>query len=929
MNTSELKEFAQLAQAAYAHFASADFVANDPGQESVIKKLQSAPNAAFPESQAKMLTGRYEVVHQFTDGGLNGGFSATVFRDKSDPNRLILSFRGTEFNGDIGRDLLITDLRIGLDGYASPQAVPMYRYIKQLQTPPGQPVQYSEEEIRNLFYLNAGIVVDLTNAVQINKFVDFRARLLADTGIDAGQGDGKALFDAGKEIDLTGHSLGGHLAMLAQRLFPQKFDDVVTYNAAGFFPDSLLSRFGEWDEGKILRIESVGDGVSELGTRHPGSEMLVGMETRPVPANAFSANHSIANIADGLALTELLGKLDPRFTSDPRVIRPLLDSASNMPVSTYEKILDSIRVLILGKDQTATQYDDLGKLGPSRESLYSNMASLVGNAKFISLEGKLNVEILSTANVSGLVTRTKEEFGILMALQFGLPFALKGQALEDVWRTTHPDLFAMWQTDQNLPAHDDKGVRNFSDHWLTDRAMLLRADLQANIRDFNYRSNVNPLYVKGIGSNPIDFIIRGATSAEDYVVKTLPEGVAPQNRDEKYLIGFGSDGDDKGERSLTGAGGNDRFYGGDGNDELNGEQGNDYLEGNSGNDKILGGDGKDEILGGDGDDELTGNKHNDIIKGGAGNDTYKFTSGDGWDTVIDSDGQGAIVIDGITLTGGKEAQLGSKLWESEAVNGKKFQFVLITESDGTKTLHITSGTDRIYVKNYTDGKLGITLQDGTPAVPPTTGRTIVGDLAPIDFDLTTPGTQYSYDNLNNVLTNGQLEPDRADALYDSTGNDLIQAGGGSDFIGAVHGGNDRLEGGAGQDAIFGGTGDDVILGGADGDVSGGGDGNDRLYSEAEIDLSDAIEFGLSQTATGNKGDWLNGGAGEDIVVAGADNDALFGAGGRDILVGGAGEDVLNGDDDYLPISPYFFWSITEYDNTFVQTIPACEFREYF
>lgn len=107
-------------------------------------------------------------------------------------------------------------------------------------------------------------------------------------------------------------------------MFPGPFDDVVTVNAVTFYAppfafspspnklisESYLSQFGEWDNSKILRIESVGDGVSEIGTVHPGATLTVGMETQSGSLAPFTANHSNANVADGLALTELMGKLD-------------------------------------------------------------------------------------------------------------------------------------------------------------------------------------------------------------------------------------------------------------------------------------------------------------------------------------------------------------------------------------------------------------------------------------------------------------------------------------------------------------------------------------------------------------------------------------------------------------------------------------------
>ena len=95
-------------------------------------------------------------------------------------------------------------------------------------------------------------------------------------------------------------------------------------------------------------------------------------------------------------------------------------------------------------------------------------------------------------------------------------------------------------------------------------------------------------------------------------------------------------------------------------------------------------------------------------------------------------------------------------------------------------------------------------------------------------------------------------------------------------------------------------------------------------ADKETDLSTAIAQGTSQTGTGQKGDWLNGGAGDDIVVGGTGNDILFGGEGQDILVGGAGDDVIDGDDDYTATG--FDWSAADYGNPFDRYFSPIENR---
>ena len=48
--------------------------------------------------------------------------------------------------------------------------------------------------------------------------------------------NGLGLIAPGEKITVTGHSLGGHLAAMASRLFPDLVSDAYTYNAPGFDP---------------------------------------------------------------------------------------------------------------------------------------------------------------------------------------------------------------------------------------------------------------------------------------------------------------------------------------------------------------------------------------------------------------------------------------------------------------------------------------------------------------------------------------------------------------------------------------------------------------------------------------------------------------------------------------------------------------------
>ncbi|MDR1229460.1 MAG: hypothetical protein LBK55_10715 [Azoarcus sp.] len=66
--------------------------------------------------------------------------------------------------------------------------------------------------------------------------------------------------------------------------------------------------------------------------------------------------------------------------------------------------------------------------------------------------------------------------------------------------------------------------------------------------------------------------------------------------------------------------------------------------GTGGNDNALGGDGVDYLHGRAGDDVLCGDRGNDTMIGGPGNDTYVFSAGDGFDQIVDIQGDHDVLM---------------------------------------------------------------------------------------------------------------------------------------------------------------------------------------------------------------------------------------------------------------------------------------------
>lgn len=856
LSSTQLKEYAQLSQASYAYFSQSDLLGFGGKDTMIWEKLKASGKGDFTAIEAKEFTLRYELLHQYVPNGYSNGFSATLFRDKANGGRLVLAFRGTEVPADAINDLLLTDLRIGIDGYASPQALEEYRYIKRLMTASDQKVRYTAAEMQNL----KSIFMDALPTAQTSYEVSFyeqqwskyAALLVNDSGIDAGQGASQALLASGSPIDLVGHSLGGHLAMLADRLFPQlNVQNIVTLNAPGFFvnAEGVLSQFSSgWHEAKIFRMEASGDGVSKIGTKFPGVFALIGQENANGPIAAISTNHSSVNSTDGLKLTELLGMMDSSIMADARVAKPLMDAAASIPGQSYERLLDSVRKIVLGNGYTADTPMAIGaKIADFRGIFYQNVNDLAGKITS-NISGKITIS-LSSASLDSIA---RSDFSAFLSLYNLSPIYLKANGISQdnlnaALGAANSDLYAKWQADNQLTAEQrTAGEANFSDLYLHDRAAMLAWVVRGNTNDTRRLSSDQSFD---------NWTFTDVAAKESFNVGGIDTAVVTRQ------VYFG----DNNANSFSGGGMNDYLYGGGGNDAINGGKGSDHIEGGIGNDTLIGGEGVDRIYGGIEDDKLNGGKGNDILYGGAGFDTYIYNIGDGTDTIIDSDKKGRIIVtrDADFIPTNTLYRSGtSNIWTD--ASGK----VRITHNSPWKIILDDGGTIELG-EDFQDGDFGIHLKESLSI---TSANTITGDLAPSN------PSDPQYDHLGNVITDpNRPDPGRSDILYDSAANDLIRGERGNDAIGSFNGGDDILEGGAGND---------VILDNA---------GDNQLFGEAYGEMTNLVSAGETATGTNAKGDLISGGSGSDYVYGSNRNDALFGGEGTDLLSAGGGDDVIDGD----------------------------------
>lgn len=338
--------------------------------------------------------------------------------------------------------------------------------------------------------------------------------------------------------------------------------------------------------------------------------------------------------------------------------------------------------------------------------------------------------------------------------------------------------------------------------------------------------------------------------------------------------------------TLNGTAGADIIDGSGGNDRILGMAGSDMVIGGPGNDTLFGGDGQDSLWGGNGNDRLDGDAGNDIIRGEAGRDT--LSGGAGQDSLYGGDSD-----DALFGGAGNDLLLGDA--GADAMDG----------GDGSDT-YVVDALDRIVDSGVT----------GT-------------DIARIAGDQSVNLALHNWSGIEQVEGGGGN--DTIDALGYATairilgfnGDDVLSGAGGHDWLSGGSG-NDRLNGAAGDDTLFGGDGDDTLIGWLGIDVMDGGEGSDQYFVDATDRIMDTGLGGEDRAqifetvgvrlqlvnwqgiervngftgndtldATGSdRGIFLFGERGDDLLIGGDGNDTISGGPGNDRFYGGGGDDLI-------------------------------------
>lgn len=803
----EAFETALLAEAAYVVF---------PSRRPTLR----ASSPLFSRSDIRgtlfdFLEKSYEVVDHQED--TLTGFSATVWRTIGEQQKFILSIRGTE----PGYKDPYEDIRyIVHEGYARRQLVDLYNYYRRL------------------------IVPDSQLAVQV-RLID-----------DSGSGLGFAIATAAPEkgflvdvpealksvIEVTGHSLGGHLAFGFSRFFPDKVSSVATFNAAGYsesasssaffralggvasFPESYVTNF-DGREGPLgLNLIS-----NALGRPKPGGRKFVFIEdqfeTLVLPSMPeLSLNHAVSLHTNSLALYSLFERIDPNVTLE-RVTR-LLEGASNRSPFSLESALDGLRALFRIEGWQTTTPTQV------REAYFDNFFLLDGLVAGSYSAGAGRVLAIGDLGQNELQVRARtglEAASYRHALQALVPFVVE-----------RADPMPGYSTDMDA----------FSSIWIDRRAELL-----VRLIDRNEKDRTGQLIRDEFASDPVDY--RWATNDGKSNLMRFVSGPSFTQADSRIRqVAFGSDRND----SLKGSIKADHLFGESGNDNLTGLAGTDYIEGGAGNDEINGGRGDDTLIGGD------------------GFDTYVYKPGDGQDRIIDSDRKGRIVLD--TDTG--RIALGNWVADGSSPNTWRSASGLATLTHNSPwTVTFADGGSIVLGDMLEADDFGFTLDTADDFADGYVTVTYLDEEIAMAIEDDAERQAALLARLSGIAGDTRYlgGPD-ADFWNDFAGSNLVELAEGDDTA--------RL--GAEDDIVAGGEGVDAILGGA---------GDDHLFAADVVSLEDVLAS--DEEAGGEPGDMLADIAGDDWLIGDLGDDLISGGDGNDLLVGAAGDDHIYGD-DYFPMA---------------------------
>lgn len=655
--------------------------------------------------------------------GDKSGFGATLFECRGEK---VLATRGTELGVEGGVDLWSADLgQIGIFGLALTQCVSLANYVARLCAPAGATVRQVRVHAETTLPAGAENYVTAQGSSDATPVY-----LVFDPGASA---TGLGKIEAGEVVKLTGHSLGGHIAVMAARLFPGVFDQqVVVFNSAGYDPNtaSLLGLIEKattlpLDEAiQVLKnriAEEIGPAAQLLATSGnqlsrtvlleinavlgrssidvtvptvaslrsedlaPGDDTdvvasaLTGADKYGVPTELPTEenNHVIEPFMDALALQALIEPMrDTAFGTNE--LTRLLQASASQNARSYEGLTEGLYRLVL-KDELFL--DEQGnrvatKLPTSNEfdAFHTGKGALGARNAFHDAVLGIGAAIDGKTGLKllSLVDRSADALRNL-AVDGDLDataYRYALKALDPFAVVGDASLYASHNENGALDLYDPLTGRGLTDEWLESRARFLSTVVAYNLVD----GELSPAEIGAYFEDQQSDLRIGSA-----------EGARP-----RYV--FAKDAD---PRTVIGLTQNDFLFGGAAPDNISAGFGNDYAEGGAGRDQIVAGGGDDTLFGWDG-------AGGDVLNGGLGMDTFYADFGD---IIIDdpepSAGQVYVRLNGdeVRLTGGRRKE------------GEAFY----TSADGQ--FKYSEGASGAIIVTRASGGSGLTIQAPGAAVP--------------------------------------------------------------------------------------------------------------------------------------------------------------------------------------------------------------------
>ncbi|WP_418647607.1 hypothetical protein ACNQFN_22345 [Thauera butanivorans] len=326
--------------------------------------LKTIQQQRMTPTQAQFIADHFSVVSTINtpdDFGEGSGFDAVVWRgnDGTDyAEKIYVSMRGTEGINDF-----LADIDLAVNTAASAQYEDMINWWLRISTPVGQ------------------------MAPQVSR-VGIGAAFVAAPPV-AGTGEVAGVT----QVQVNGHSLGGHLASAFARIFGNTLviDGVSTFNSAGFIANSeavfgsLAQALGtgptqyrsaaqtNYFARNGINVTTNSFYFNQIGQRQD----IFNEQSGPL---ATHENHSMYKLTDTLALGNALSQIAPELSLE--TFNEILEAASATPAASLESLLDALRRLTTGDSPSPTPVGDASDSAASRVAYHQNLLFWVDSTAF-------------------------------------------------------------------------------------------------------------------------------------------------------------------------------------------------------------------------------------------------------------------------------------------------------------------------------------------------------------------------------------------------------------------------------------------------------------------------------------------------------------------------------------------------------------------